>query len=194
MVGTLAILASLLLVGCDGKNDTGSPAVDTGSRGSDTGAPGGPGGGSDPGSGETGALVGITDAHNAVRAEEGVAPLSWSNALARDAQTWADQLSETSCAFLSGETEPGDSLFVGYPVGGFTARDVVDDWAGEGAYYDYDDDECAPPSSGLTCAHYLQVVWAATERVGCGVSACSDDWEVWACIYDPPGNTGGRPY
>jgi len=187
------------LTGCDDKNDTGDPTSgasdDTALTDPGDGGPSGPGaGGSDPGAGETGALIGMTEAHNAVRAEEAIAPLSWSSALARDAQDWADSLSETSCSFLSGGTEAGDSLFVGYPIGGFTAAEVVAEWAEEGAYYDYDDDLCEPPTSGQTCVHYLQIVWAETERLGCGMAACVDGWEVWACIYDPPGNTGGQPY
>lgn len=34
----------------------------------------------------------LLNAHNRYRAEVGVPPLSWSNALARDAQQWADRL------------------------------------------------------------------------------------------------------
>ena len=42
----------------------------------------------------------------------------------------------------------------------------------------------------METGHFTQVVWAATERVGCGVAQCNG-MDVWVCNYDPPGNLEG---
>ncbi|KAE9553275.1 hypothetical protein FO519_003533 [Halicephalobus sp. NKZ332] len=47
------------------------------------------------------------------------------------------------------------------------------------------------------CGHYIQVVWAQTNLVGCGFSRCRDIWglsgrghrNVFVCHYNPQGNT-----
>jgi uncharacterized protein YkwD len=51
-------------------------------------------------------LAGLSAAHNAARAQVGVAPLAWSPTLAGYAQQWADQLAEQGCALSH---RPGDS-------------------------------------------------------------------------------------
>ena len=50
-------------------------------------------------SGETGMLVGITEAHNRVRAAtaEGLPPLVWDNDIAAVAQAWSDNLAANGC-------------------------------------------------------------------------------------------------
>jgi hypothetical protein len=47
------------------------------------------------------------------------------------------------------------------------------------------------------CGHYIQVVWAQTNLVGCGFARCRDVWgltgyghhNVFVCHYNPQGNT-----
>jgi hypothetical protein len=47
------------------------------------------------------------------------------------------------------------------------------------------------------CGHYIQVVWAQTNLVGCGFARCADVWgvtgrghrNVFVCHYNPQGNT-----
>jgi hypothetical protein len=77
-------------------------------------------------------------------------------------------------------------------------QEVVDSWVSEVADYDYAANSC----SGV-CGHYTQVVWRSSVRLGCGVAKCSknspfsgfNDWQLWVCNYDPPGNfIGSRPY
>jgi pathogenesis-related protein 1 len=69
----------------------------------------------------------------------------------------------------------------------------VDVWAGEKDNYDYASNRCA---AGKICGHYTQVVWAATERVGCGLAQCAGlaFGATIVCNYSPAGNSGGRPY
>jgi hypothetical protein len=40
-------------------------------------------------------------------------------------------------------------------------------------------------------AHYTQMVWPTTTRVGCAIYAV--DWDYLICRYSPPGNIDGKP-
>ena len=40
-------------------------------------------------------------------------------------------------------------------------------------------------------AHYTQMVWPTTTRVGCAIFAA--DWDYLICRYSPPGNIDGKP-
>ena len=70
-------------------------------------------------------------------------------------------------------------------------------WASEASNYDYASNAC----SG-TCGHYTQIVWRGSTELGCGIASCSknspfsgfSDWTFVVCNYDPPGNSGGKPY
>jgi uncharacterized protein YkwD len=146
-------------------------------------------------------LEGITSAHNAVRASVDVAPLAWDADLAAVAQAWADGCVDEDAPAGLIDHNPGRSDnypgYVGenvYGAGGApSAQEAVDLWASEAANYDYDSNSCAP---GRVCGHYTQLVWAATERVGCGIAQCSGltFGNTIVCNYSPGGNTGGRPY
>jgi hypothetical protein len=80
-----------------------------------------------------------------------------------------------------------------------TPAAVVADWMKESQNYNYATNTCSS-----TCGHYTQVVWRASLRLGCGVTNCTTNspfgslnggkWQFWVCDYDPPGNSGGRPY
>ena len=43
----------------------------------------------------------------------------------------------------------------------------------------------------LTVAHYTQIVWPTTTRVGCTIHS-SRSWDFLICRYSPPGNIDGR--
>jgi hypothetical protein len=58
-------------------------------------------------------------------------------------------------------------------------------------------------AAGEPCGHYTQLVWRGTTRVGCGKATCTVNspfgagfptWEYYVCDYEPPGNSGARPY
>jgi len=63
----------------------------------------------------------------------------------------------------------------------------------EGQYYDYASNTCA---QGHICGHYTQVVWGATQKLGCARYACNGLTypSTIVCDYGPGGNDGGRPY
>ena len=65
-------------------------------------------------------------------------------------------------------------------------------WVAEEASYDYASNTCS-----AVCGHYTQVVWAQSQRLGCGVSSCPNIGypNTIVCNYSPGGNVGGqRPY
>jgi hypothetical protein len=151
-------------------------------------------------SGETGRLIGMTAAHNAVRAmvqtSPPLPPMTWSPAMAAYAQEWADMLAMTACSAprhrssselrakgygenlaASGSTRPGSMS---------TVKAAVDGWAGEVACWTYGSIS-APGSGGGTekcnsacymamnsdgCGHYTQIVWRTSTQLGCGVATC----------------------
>lgn len=118
-------------------------------------------------------------AHDAARAKHGVPALSWSDSLAKTAQSWADR-----CVFEHSSTSYGENLAQG--TGGYSGADAVNDWYNEISAYDFN----APGDSEAT-GHFTQVVWKGTKRVGCGVAQCSDG-ALYVCNYDPAGNFAGE--
>lgn len=184
----------LVVVACSsgGDGDSGAggaggePWGNGGSASTSTGTP----------SNEPGALNGITALHNEARANVNppasspIPPLVWDPALAAIAQAYADK-----CVFEHSGGSYGENLYAS--SGGSTPADVVGSWVSEVADYDYATDSC----SGV-CGHYTQVVWAKSQKLGCGVTTCTQNspfgggsWENWVCNYDPPGNyVGEKPY
>jgi pathogenesis-related protein 1 len=145
-------------------------------------------------------LVGVTSAHNAVRAGVGVGPLTWDPALAAIAQGWADQCVDNEAP--AGLIDHNANRSATYPTyvgenvygasGSATGTDAVSSWASESADYDYATNTC----SGI-CGHYTQIVWRDTTKVGCGISTCAGltYGHSIVCDYGPGGNVNGqRPY
>ena len=143
-------------------------------------------------------LAGITDEHNVVRrrVDPPLPALEWSDDLARTARAWANQ-----CRFEhnSGRGELGENLAAFTDATG-SARKSVWNWAAEAADYDYASNTCKP---GRVCAHYTQIVWWSTKKLGCAAASCTKNspfpgftnWQIWVCNYSPPGNyIGQRPY
>ncbi|XP_022095601.1 uncharacterized protein LOC110981897 [Acanthaster planci] len=125
--------------------------------------------------------------------------MTWDATLATMAQRWAER-----CVFEHGFVENlspyesvGQNLWLrggdpNKPISGVVA---TDDWHDEIDYYYYESDTCTS-----VCGHYTQVVWAETNKVGCGLAYCGyisgyrDAWN-FVCNYGPAGNFyGERPY
>ena len=185
-LGISSVVMSLVVMpGCDAETSNGAGASGNGqTTGEDKG--------------ESGAMTGMTAAHNEVRAKVMPAAamplpdLTWSPEIAAVAQAYAEK-----CIWEHSSNQYGENLYA--TSGGGTPADVVGSWASEAADYDYATDTCAPNKA---CGHYTQVVWADTLKLGCGMAKCPDNapwgngpWEMWVCNYDPPGNwIGEKPY
>lgn len=137
---------------------------------------------------EPGKLRGIVAAHNRVRAQVGVPPLTWSDDVARVAARWANHLAARRCTLEhNGRTRLGENLF--WSSGPTDATQVVGAWAAEKRNYHYATNSCRG-----VCGHYTQVVWAKSTKVGCAMATCGSA-EVWVCNYEPAGNLiGAKPY
>jgi pathogenesis-related protein 1 len=184
-----------------------------------TGGSGGEGtGGAAGGDAETGRLVGITAAHNAVRASvqtsPPLSPVTWNPTIAAYAQQWADELATTSCGSPHHRSSSdlrqvgyGENLAAFSSTGaGSTAQEAVDGWSSEVSCYtlgtvagtEQCDVGCYTRLNSDGCGHYTQIVWRGTTEIGCGVASCKQGaftTDIWICNYKPPGNIVGQtPY
>jgi pathogenesis-related protein 1 len=163
------------------------------------------------GVGETGRLVGMTAAHNAVREKVMTSPMIpdmvWSAELAKYAQEWTDTLagSQATCdqpMHRSGSDLQkkgyGENLafFSGVPSANSTAAQATNAWAAEVACWTYGtlsglgvtgtekcDTKCYTDMHSDGCGHYTQVVWRKSTQVGCGVSTCKTSRGLQADIW-----------
>lgn len=135
----------------------------------------------------------VLAAHNEYRAEVGVAPLTWSETLASEAQEWAETIAAEGRLRHSGS---GENLAAG-SSGAYSAVDLVQLWGSE-------KDSFIPGGTfpgGVSetgnwtdVGHYTQVVWSATTELGCGF-ASNGGLSYLVCRYNPPGNfIGEKPY
>jgi pathogenesis-related protein 1 len=172
---------------------------------------------------ETGRLVGMTAAHNAVRAmvstQPALPPLTWSSTLAEYAQQWATELASNPSTCSAPMHRSGAELqaknygenlaaFSGRGQAGnvSTAQQAVDGWASEVACWTYGSIQgtekcnmtCSTNLSSDGCGHYTQIVWRKSMEVGCGVATCQSGQyteDIWICNYSPAGNIiGMAPY
>lgn len=145
---------------------------------------------SSPSSAEQAALL---DQHNRYRTEVGVAPLTWSPALAASAQRWADHLSQRLDCELEHEEGSGEGENLAF---GLRVLDAPAHWYEERS--DYDGSPVSAQARGgnwQAWGHYSQMVWSGTRELGCGAAACRGEdagYVVTVCRYLPAGNIVGR--
>jgi hypothetical protein len=176
----------------------------------------GPAGPADPPGGAvpTAPQAAWLDPHNAVRAgtfpgvtvSPAPAPalpaLTWSASAEAVAQAWANRCTYQHNAGRGADGTPrGENIAATAPGGRADATPsyIVGLWAGEWPDYAYGASTCA---AGKVCGHYTQLVWRSTLRVGCGRATCTVNspftgfttWDFFVCDYEPPGNSGGKPY
>jgi uncharacterized protein YkwD len=130
-------------------------------------------------------MAAILDAHNRARARHCAAPLAWSAPLAEAAQRWAMALRQRGCALEHSGGPYGENLAAG-TSGTLDGEAVTAMWYDEVARYRF-----APGGFSMQTGHFTQVVWRATRRIGCAVTACGG-LDLWVCEYDPPGNVRGE--
>jgi pathogenesis-related protein 1 len=120
--------------------------------------------------------------HNELRLWHDAEPLEWDDALAAQAQAWADSCPNShSPAALAGNY--GENMGLGhhdcsYALEGFYA---------EAQYYTPGGDA----AGNMGALHFTQVVWKDTKQLGCGWSYCNGDSRV-VCQYMNGGNRIGH--
>ena len=158
--------------------------------------------------GATGVLAQrLLDAHNRERAEVGAAPLHWDIELAAHAASYGPALASLRELVHSPRaSRPGEreNLAMAWH-GTLGPEQLIDMWSREKGLLQ-------PGALGGGCpvklgcmtfpaasqtgrwediAHYTQMVWPTTTRVGCAIFAA--DWDYLICRYSPPGNIDGKP-
>jgi pathogenesis-related protein 1 len=130
--------------------------------------------------------------HNQLRADVGVARLTWSPELATFAQQWADHLAATSRSVEHRPTSGtwkqlyGENIYMG-TASPTAVADAMAMWENEKALF-----KGQPLStSDLRSLHYSQIVWQATTQVGCAAAQFGNNVIV-VCNYAPAGNTIGQ--
>lgn len=132
--------------------------------------------------------------HNRERAATGAALLSWDRNLAAGAAAYGPQLaSRGRLAHSPRESRPGqgENLWMG-TRGAYSLEEMVGSWSDEkrllrpGTF-----PNVSRSGKWSDVAHYTQMVWRGTTRVGCAVHR-SRDWDFLICRYSPPGNVVGQ--
>eukprot|EP00611_Tribonema_gayanum_P013135 TRINITY_DN2393_c0_g1_i1.p2 TRINITY_DN2393_c0_g1~~TRINITY_DN2393_c0_g1_i1.p2 ORF type:complete len:188 (-),score=12.43 TRINITY_DN2393_c0_g1_i1:267-830(-) len=138
------------------------------------------------------------DVHNAARAEVGVGPMVWSDALSQSAQAWSETLAASGCQLV--HSGSGENLYALWGTG----ADAVSSGQASLAWYNEIGSYIYQPCCGdeqqfEATGHYTQMVWSGSTELGCGsgLGTTSDGYEciVWTCHYNPAGNVlGSTPY
>ena len=133
-------------------------------------------------------------AHNQERALVGAPPLQWDAELAAHAASYGPTLASLRRLVHSpreGRPHERENLAMAWH-GTMGPEQLVEMWSSEkrllqpGLF----------PAVSRTgqwedVAHYTQMVWPTTTRVGCAIY--SVDWDYLICRYSPPGNIDGKP-
>jgi hypothetical protein len=133
-------------------------------------------------------------AQNRERAMVGHAPLAWDPQLAAAAASYGPTLASLRRLVHSPrESRPGqrENLAMAFH-GTMSPEQLVDMWSREklllqpGLF-----PAVSRTGNWVDVAHYTQMVWPTTTRVGCAIY--SADWDYLICRYSPPGNIDGKP-
>ncbi len=137
----------------------------------------------------------ILAAHNAARAQAGVPPLAWDNALGTAAAAYAQQMALTGRFAHSDRSlrrGTGENLWMGSHgmfgveamVGGCTSERR---WFVPGLF-----PNVSRTGNWEDVGHYSQMIWPTTTRVGCAL-ASTPRIDYLVCRYAGAGNIDGRP-
>eukprot|EP00731_Ephydatia_muelleri_P012973 Em0007g283a len=146
----------------------------------------------------------LLDAHlnyraNVVPLASNMKPMTWDSQLAAKAQDYAQKCNwghNPDRTSPLGKTGENIYMTTGSPSDCSVA---VTSWNNEKDYYTYDTNVC---QTGKVCGHYTQLVWASSNKVGCGAFRCpkltgsaSTNALLVVCNYYPAGNMAGmKPY
>lgn len=138
-------------------------------------------------------LQGALDVHNAARAEVGVAPLTWDDALAQEAEAYAQELARRHrFEHDRNRNGHGENLYWYSATTNTPMSDASKSWYDEIEVYRYR--RCCGPNFSET-GHYTQMIWHSTTAVGIGVAVSSRGETYVVARYNPTGNWQGEyPY
>lgn len=136
----------------------------------------------------------ILAGHNAARAQVGAPPVAWDPVLAAGAATWAQYLA-ASGQFVHSDRRArrgiGENLWMG-TRGAYRIESMTGMWDAErrnfmpGVFPNN-----SRTGNWMDVAHYTQIIWPTTQRVGCGMASGRAS-DILVCRYTPAGNIDGR--
>ncbi len=134
-------------------------------------------------------------AHNGERQALNLKPLIWSQALASDAQRWADKLARSGkfehSKDADNKADHGENLWMG-TRGAYTPEEMVGSWIDEKRLFKPGlFPNVSTNNIWMDVGHYTQLIWHSSSEVGCAVAANQSD-EFLVCRYNPPGNWIGQ--
>jgi hypothetical protein len=142
----------------------------------------------------------VVEAHNRYRRDVkvNVPDLAWSDALATDAQKWADHLASLPTWPANPHSGVGgENIAWAAPPGSKTPAQFVDQWGAEKATFippctftaKVQGDPCSTTGDWRHIGHYTQIVWRLTTHVGCGLAtSVATGRDIFVARYAPPGN------
>ncbi len=137
----------------------------------------------------------MLDGQNAARGALGIAPLAWSDTLARSARAYAEEMARTGrfrhADQPQGPGREGENLWTG-TRGAYAYDEMVGHWVAEKR----DFVNGVTPDSSRTgrwedIGHYAQIVWRNSREVGCAMASNAKD-DFLVCRYAPSGNVVGE--
>ncbi|MDQ7089368.1 MAG: CAP domain-containing protein [Methylococcales bacterium] len=133
----------------------------------------------------------LLKAHNKIRKDANLKPLSWSTEMAQEAQVWAKNLAQTGCTLQHNKhSNYGENLFMG-ALKHYKVIDAIKSWEKEKADYK---GNFLNSENWRKVGHYTQIVWQSTTELGCAKAICNHHLIV-VCHYNPAGNyMGQKPY
>lgn len=136
----------------------------------------------------------IIAAHNAARAEVGAPAVVWDNDLGTAAAAYAQQMALTG-RFEHSDRKArrgiGENLWMG-THGAYSIEAMVGSWISEKrAFVPGIFPNNSRTGNWIDVGHYTQMIWPATQRVGCALAATGRT-DYLVCRYAPAGNIDGK--
>ncbi len=137
----------------------------------------------------------MLDAQNAARAAVKVPPLTWDEALARDAAAYARVLARSGrfehAQQPRGPAAQGENLWKG-TRSAYRYEEMAGHWVAEQRdYLNRPIPNISRTGRFVDAGHYAQIIWSRTSRVGCALASNARE-DVLVCRYSPAGNVMGQ--
>ena len=131
-------------------------------------------------------------AHNGERTVHGIAPLTWSPALARQAAVWAQYLAQRGAFQHAPDRHgAGENLWTG-TEGYFSPEAMIGGFLDEGyKFHPGRFPDVSATGRWTDVGHYSQLIWPETHELGCAL-ASGQGRDVLVCRYFPAGNVIGQ--
>jgi hypothetical protein len=132
--------------------------------------------------------------HNGARRQYGVAPLTWDEALARDAAVYAARLARANRFEHDRQVgrypRQGENLFTG-TRGAYSYAEMIGLLVDERRYFRSGRFPTVSRTGSVShVGHYTQIIWPTSQRVGCA-TASNRASDYLVCRYLPAGNVVG---